>query len=48
MGSISLMGYLRREIDSGFDRALIRTVRGAGYQISAEPAAVRAHALAAR
>ena len=42
------INYLRRKIDSGFDRALIRTVRGVGYQIGAEPAAVRAHALLAR
>src|SRR5579859_1490407 len=42
------INYLRRKIDSGFDRALIRTVRGVGYQISVEPAAVRAHALVAR
>jgi two-component system OmpR family response regulator len=25
--------YLRRKVDSGYDRALIRTIRGAGYQI---------------
>ena len=42
------INYLRRKIDSGFDRALIRTVRGVGYQISVEPAAVRAHAVVAR
>lgn len=27
------INYLRRKIDSGFDRALIRTIRGVGYQI---------------
>jgi DNA-binding response OmpR family regulator len=30
------INYLRRKVDSGYDRALIRTVRGVGYQISAE------------
>jgi len=40
------INYLRRKIDSGFDRALIRTVRGVGYQISAEPLSVRTHATA--
>jgi hypothetical protein len=39
---------LRRKIDSGYDRALIRAVRGVEYQISLEPASVRAHALVAR
>jgi DNA-binding response OmpR family regulator len=28
------INYLRRKIDSGFDRPLIRTIRGLGYQIS--------------
>ena len=41
------INYLRRKIDSGYDRALIRTVRCVGYQISVEPAAVRTHATAA-
>jgi DNA-binding response OmpR family regulator len=41
------INYLRRKIDCGFDRALIRTVRGVGYQITVEPE-VHAHALAAR
>jgi DNA-binding response OmpR family regulator len=41
------INYLRRKIDFGFDRALIRTVRGVGYQITIEPE-VRVHALAAR
>ena len=27
------INYLRRKVDSGFDRRLIRTVRGVGYQI---------------
>jgi two-component system copper resistance phosphate regulon response regulator CusR len=27
------INYLRRKVDSGYDRALIRTVRGIGYQI---------------
>ena len=27
------INYLRRKVDSGYDRALIRTIRGAGYQI---------------
>lgn len=27
------INYLRRKIDSGYDRALIRTIRGTGYQI---------------
>ncbi len=29
--------YLRRKIDEGFDAKLIKTVRGAGYKIEAEP-----------
>lgn len=29
--------YLRRKIDEGFDVKLIKTVRGAGYKIEAEP-----------
>lgn len=29
------INYLRRKVDSGYDRALIRTVRGVGYQIGA-------------
>jgi DNA-binding response OmpR family regulator len=31
------IGYLRRKIDQGHDVKLIRTVRGAGYRIEAEP-----------
>jgi len=42
------INYLRRKIDSGHDRALIRTVRGVGYQISVEPTAVGAHLTVAR
>ena len=42
------INYLRRKIDSGHDRALIRTVRGVGYQISVEPAAVGANLTMAR
>lgn len=30
------VGYLRRKVDDGHDRPLIRTVRGVGYKISAE------------
>jgi two-component system copper resistance phosphate regulon response regulator CusR len=29
------INYLRRKIDAGYDRALIRTIRGVGYQIGA-------------
>jgi two-component system, OmpR family, copper resistance phosphate regulon response regulator CusR len=31
------INYLRRKIDTGFDRPLIRTIRGVGYQIGGEP-----------
>jgi DNA-binding response OmpR family regulator len=34
------INYLRRKIDSGYDVALIRTIRGVGYQIGANPAAI--------
>jgi DNA-binding response OmpR family regulator len=27
------INYFRRQLDSGYDRALIRTIRGVGYQI---------------
>ena len=27
------VNYLRRKVDSGYDQALIRTIRGTGYQI---------------
>ena len=30
------INYLRRKVDSGYDRAPIRTVRGVGYEISRE------------
>jgi two-component system copper resistance phosphate regulon response regulator CusR len=37
------INYLRRKIDSGYDFALIRTIRGVGYQIGAHvPSAVKA------
>lgn len=36
------INYLRRKIDSGYDRSLIRTIRGVGYQISVEPSSARA------
>lgn len=35
------INYLRRKVDSGYDRALIRTIRGVGYQISGEANSVR-------
>jgi len=37
------INYFRGKVDSGYDRALIRTIRGVGYQISVEPSGVRAH-----
>jgi DNA-binding response OmpR family regulator len=27
------INYLRRKVNSGYDRALIQTIRGVGYQI---------------
>ena len=36
------INYLRRKVDSGSDRALIRTIRGVGYQIGGN--SVSAHA----
>lgn len=33
------INYLRRKVDSGFDRVLIRTIRGVGYQIGGNGAA---------
>jgi DNA-binding response OmpR family regulator len=27
------VNYLRRKVDAGYDRPLIRTIRGTGYQI---------------
>jgi DNA-binding response OmpR family regulator len=38
------INYLRRKIDFGYDRALIRTIRGVGYQISCDSVPVRAPA----
>jgi DNA-binding response OmpR family regulator len=38
------INYLRRKIDFGYDRALIRTIRGVGYQISDTPTPLRSHA----
>jgi DNA-binding response OmpR family regulator len=35
------INYLRRKVDTGYDRALIRTVRGVGYQIGGSAGAVR-------
>src|SRR5262249_13471729 len=42
------INYLRRKVDSGYDRALIRTIRGVGYQISAESVPAHVHAMASR
>jgi DNA-binding response OmpR family regulator len=30
------INYLRKKVDEGFDRNLIHTVRGAGYQLGGE------------
>ena len=38
------INYLRRKVDTGYDRALIRTVRGVGYQIGGSAGAARAAA----
>jgi two-component system, sensor histidine kinase FlrB len=38
------INYLRRKVDTGYDRALIRTVRGVGYQIGGNGAARSASA----
>ena len=35
------INYLRRKVDTGYDRALIRTVRGVGYQIGGAAWAAR-------
>jgi DNA-binding response OmpR family regulator len=35
------INYLRRKVDTGYDRALIRTVRGVGYQIGGSPGVTR-------
>jgi two-component system, sensor histidine kinase FlrB len=32
------INYLRRKVDTGYERALIRTIRGVGYQIGGYPA----------
>lgn len=38
------INYLRRKVDVGYDRALIRTIRGTGYQIGTGAAPIaRAH-----
>jgi DNA-binding response OmpR family regulator len=41
------INYLRRKVDTGYDHALIRTVRGVGYQIGGSAAAARSAAPAA-
>jgi two-component system copper resistance phosphate regulon response regulator CusR len=41
------INYLRRKVDTGYDRALIRTVRGVGYQIGGSAGAARAAAASA-
>src|SRR5215470_7282549 len=38
------INYLRRKVDSGYDRRLIRTVRGVGYQIGGAAPAARSAA----
>jgi two-component system copper resistance phosphate regulon response regulator CusR len=40
------INYLRRKVDTGYDRALIRTVRGVGYQIGGNAAVARSAAAA--
>jgi DNA-binding response OmpR family regulator len=35
------INYLRKKVDSGFDRPLIHTIRGVGYQIGGEGAGIR-------
>jgi two-component system, OmpR family, copper resistance phosphate regulon response regulator CusR len=35
------INYLRRKVDTGYDRVLIRTVRGVGYQIGGAAGGVR-------
>jgi DNA-binding response OmpR family regulator len=42
------INYLRRKVDAGHDRSLIRTVRGVGYQIGGGPAPARLATVAAR
>jgi DNA-binding response OmpR family regulator len=41
------INYLRRKVDTGYDHALIRTVRGVGYQIGGSSAPPRSAAQAA-
>ncbi len=41
------INYLRRKVDTGYDRALIRTVRGVGYQIGGSSATSRSAVQAA-
>jgi DNA-binding response OmpR family regulator len=41
------INYLRRKVDTGYDRALIRTVRGVGYQIGGSFATSRSAVQAA-
>ncbi len=38
------INYLRRKVDSGYERSLIRTVRGVGYQIGGTATAARSAA----
>jgi nitrogen fixation/metabolism regulation signal transduction histidine kinase len=40
------INYLRRKVDTGYDRSLIRTIRGVGYQIGGSAPASRSAALA--
>jgi two-component system OmpR family response regulator len=35
------INYLRRKVDTGYDRPLIQTVRGVGYQIGGNAGAAR-------
>jgi DNA-binding response OmpR family regulator len=42
------INYLRRKVDAGHDRSLIRTVRGVGYQIGGGAAPARLATVAAR
>jgi len=38
------INYLRRKVDTGYERALIRTIRGVGYQIGGNTGARSASA----
>ena len=40
------INYLRRKVDTGYNRSLIRTIRGVGYQIGGPAPASRAAAVA--